>query len=668
MNQAQIPAGVDRMVALDGSPESLVAQSWRRSIEVHHLDPERPAPPRVLPADHLRDYQMPLEPLLHIARSGMEKLFAQIRDAGYVVLLTDARGVTVDFMNNPLRDRELRRAGLYLGSCWSEDEEGTCAVGLCTIDRQPVTVHHGEHFRALNTSLTCSAAPIFAPGGELLAVLDASALFSPDDKRSQHLVLQMVSGTARMIENAHFLRQFEHCLVLRLSARCEFLDVDVEGLLALNEEGVIVAANTSAQRELGGAGQPFSGLRLEDLFGLRMEELERTMAAADGSPFALRTLHSARRYFAQPSKPRRPLRSMSSVAKTAQPAAQALQVRLKKLAGGDAQMVVNANQALRVLGKGIPVMLHGETGTGKEAFARAMHETSARADAPFVALNCAAIPESLIESELFGYRDGAFTGARAKGVRGKIAQADGGTLFLDEIGDMPLSLQTRLLRVLAEREVLPLGAEKPVLVDLQVICATHRDLTELVSAGQFRQDLYYRLNGMVFKLPALRERSDKVALIHQLLREEAVAQQRESHGLAENALAVLLHYDWPGNIRQLKNTLRSALALSDDGSIELEHLSADVRGTVSHRMPPPRLATLGFNEDVCPAESALPLDADAALASEPATSNAQALALLQALKQHQWNIALTARHLDLCRATVYRRMKRHGIVPPNLQG
>ncbi len=664
MNQAQTAARVDRMVALAYAPEgdTGIAQSWRRSIEVHRLDPGRTTPPRVLPAHHLRDYQAPLESLLHIARSGMEQLFTQIRDAGYVVLLTEARGVTVYFTNNPQLDRELRRAGLYLGSCWSEDQEGTCAVGLCSIDRQPLTVHQEEHFRAPNTSLTCSAAPIFAPSGELIAVLDASALYSPEDKRSQHLVLQMVASTARMIENAHFLRQFDQCCVLRLSARREFLDVDVDGLMALDEEGVIVAANARAHLELGGARLELTGQRLEDVFGVRMEDLQAMMASSESAPLALRTLRSARRYFVQPSKPRRGARFMP-LARQA-PAAPGPQDPLTSLAGADAQMVVNAHQALRVLGKGIAVMLHGETGTGKEAFARAMHQASARSAAPFVALNCAAIPESLIESELFGYRDGAFTGARAKGVRGKIAQADGGTLFLDEIGDMPLGLQTRLLRVLAEREVLPLGAEKPVPVDLQVICATHRDLSELVSAGQFRQDLYYRLNGIVLHLPAMRERGDKVALIHQLLREEAREQQRASHGMAENALSVLLHYDWPGNIRQLKNSLRSALALSDDGWIELEHLSADVRGAVCTVMPPPRLATLGFNEEVVPVA---PVATGAAPAqASPASLEAQAL--LEALRQHQWNIAQTARHLGLCRATVYRRMERYGIVPPHLQG
>jgi len=644
-------AAVERRIEQAQRLATPIAQSWRRSLEIHRLDPGLATPPRVLPVSHLRDYQAPLEPLLQTARSGMERLFTQVRDAGYVVLLTDARGITVDFINNAAYDRELRHAGLYLGACWSEEVEGTCAVGLCTVERAPLTVHHEEHFRAPNTSLTCSSAPIFDPAGELLAVLDASALFSPDDKRSQHLVLQMVVNTARLIENAHFLKEFQHRLVLRLSCHREFLDVEVEGLLALDDNGVIAAANTMAQAELGASGQPLRGVSLEDLFGLRLEDLHRAIAACGGAPIAVRCLRTARRYFAQACMARHSARPVEASALP--PALPQLHASLKKLAGTDAQMVVNVNRAMRVLGKGIPVMLHGETGTGKEAFARAMHDASPRASAAFVALNCAAIPESLIESELFGYRDGAFTGARAKGVRGKIQQADGGTLFLDEIGDMPLPLQTRLLRVLAEGEVLPLGAEKPVPVNLQVICATHRDLQELVSAGAFREDLYYRLNGVVLQLPPLRERSDKVALIQQLLHEEAAALQRPRPTLAETALAVLMQYRWPGNIRQLKNVLRSALALSDDGPVELEHLPAEVRGAVCEQLPPPRLATLGFNETpVVAPEPGLP---------------PEGAALLQALRRNHWNIAVTARELGLCRATVYRRMQRHGIVAPHLR-
>ncbi len=205
---------------------------------------------------------------------------------------------------------------------------------------------------------------------------------------------------------------------------------------------------------------------------------------------------------------------------------------------------------MRVKDRNLPVLIQGETGAGKEVFARQLHQASARRDKPFVALNCAAIPESLIESELFGYVGGAFTGAAAKGMRGLLQQADGGTLFLDEIGDMPLGLQTRLLRVLAEGEVAPLGAARRQAVDIQVICATHRDLAALVAAGGFREDLYFRLGGARFELPPLRERSDRLALIRRILDEET-AHCGVRIELGEAALECLLGYRWPGNVRQI---------------------------------------------------------------------------------------------------------------------
>ena len=201
---------------------------------------------------------------------------------------------------------------------------------------------------------------------------------------------------------------------------------------------------------------------------------------------------------------------------------------INELNGEDASMQQLVRRALLVADKDIPIMITGETGTGKEAFARAIHESSPRADKPFVALNCAAIPETLIESELFGYLGGSFTGAHKKGMKGKLEQANGGTLFLDEIGDMPVQLQTRLLRVLAERETMPLGGIEPIALDLQVISATHQDLKTLIELKEFREDFYYRLNGMVLKLPALRERSDKSFIIDNILERECVA----VHGLS----------------------------------------------------------------------------------------------------------------------------------------
>jgi transcriptional regulator of acetoin/glycerol metabolism len=658
MKQASTAAQIDRRIALAEQFDTPIAKSWRRSIEMHQLDPGRTVQPCVLLAHNLRDYQVPLEQFIHTARNGMERLYDQIHGAGYVVLLTDARGITVDYLHNEQYDRELRRAGLYLGACWSEELEGTCAVGLCGIERSPVTVHQDEHFRSPNTTLTCSSAPIFSPDGNLLAILDASALSSPNDKRSQHLVLHMVSETARMIENAHFLKEYEHSLILRISTKRDFLDVNIESLIALNEEGVIQAANNCARVTLGLDKYFPSGKRIEDLFGLRIEDL-LTVNSRCSAAASLRCLRTARLFFGVINLPRRMASHEVLVAASASSRPAGERTPLKRLTGSDPQMAVNVEQALRILGKGIPVMLHGETGTGKEMFARAIHESSLRRSSAFVALNCSAIPESLIESELFGYREGAFTGARAKGGRGKIAQADGGTIFLDEIGDMPLTLQTRLLRVLSEREILPLGAEKPVAVDLQVICATHRDLTAMVRAGQFRQDLYFRLNGLVLQLPALRERSDKGNLIQQLLREEAAEQECEHYGLDESALNLLLCYDWPGNIRQLKNTLRSALALSDAGWITTKQLPAEIQQTIQQATPPYRIAS-----QLCE----MPKKSECI--PEPVSSpdlSEKKQTLLFTLKQHHWNIALAARELGICRATVYRHMQRYGIVPPNFR-
>ncbi len=204
--------------------------------------------------------------------------------------------------------------------------------------------------------------------------------------------------------------------------------------------------------------------------------------------------------------------------------------------------------------------MYGETGSGKEVFAKAMHRSSERAGRPFVALNCASIPETLIESELFGYKAGAFTGAARDGRRGKIFLANGGTLFLDEIGDMPVHLQARLLRALEEREVLPLGGDEPIKVDIRLISATHCNLTEKIKTGEFRPDLYYRLHGFALTLPPLRERGDRRELIRRVLAEEAEGSPIE---IDEAALDRLDRYSWPGNLRELRNVLRTVLALRE---------------------------------------------------------------------------------------------------------
>lgn len=301
----------------------------------------------------------------------------------------------------------------------------------------------------------------------------------------------------------------------------------------------------------------------------------------------------------------------------------------------DARIEQHLRLATRVKDCNLAVLVQGETGAGKEVFARQLHQQSLRRDGPFVTLNCAAIPESLIESELFGYVAGAFTGASSKGMQGLLQQADGGTLFLDEIGDMPLNLQTRLLRVLAEGEVAPLGAARRERVDIQVICATHRDLAAMVEEGRFREDLYFRLANARFELPPLRGGEDRTGLIHQLLAEEAEACGVEVV-LADDALQALLVYRWPGNLRQLRQVLRYACAVSEGGRVQLQDLPQEVRG-----------------EAVGSAESGV---------SCPARQ-----LLLDALIRHRWKPADAARALGISRATLYRRVHEHHIEMPRMK-
>jgi transcriptional regulator of acetoin/glycerol metabolism len=301
----------------------------------------------------------------------------------------------------------------------------------------------------------------------------------------------------------------------------------------------------------------------------------------------------------------------------------------------------------RFIDRGLPVLILGETGTGKELLARALHAYSGRRS--LVALNCASIPDTLIESELFGYARGAFSGARPGGMKGKLEQANGGTLFLDEIGDMPAAQQARLLRALSEREITPLGASTPVALDFQLICATHQRLEALVEAGVFRADLYYRIAVGVLRLPALRERSDLRALTERIAREEAGCPVT----ISPAAWQRLDSCRWPGNVRQLRAVLRYACAVARDARIEaddLPHELLQMRAQTDMLAPPRgRLTDLGEP------------DAGQAEAAARTKGVAQRERVLHVLARTRWNVSVAARDLGICRSTLYRQLKSLGI-------
>jgi len=336
--------------------------------------------------------------------------------------------------------------------------------------------------------------------------------------------------------------------------------------------------------------------------------------------------------------------------------ARSLPLTLEELAGEDPQMLRNIRCAHRIADSNVSVLIQGPTGSGKEAFAHAIHLASRRAARPFVAVNCAAIPETLIESELFGYKPGAFTGARREGLRGRIVQSSGGTLFLDEIGDMPLALQSRLLRVLEEREVVPLGSESAISVDLHVLAASHRNLREMIARGAFREDLYYRLNGITLELPAVRERSDKERLVQHALAAETG--NGRPAAIERDALQRLLAYSWPGNIREVRNVIRTALAICDGGVVRALDLPREIRDGE----PPSRTdgKSSGFPVSLAVTESG-PCDSPG-----PPHNRLQAAeraALVRAIEELHGNMSRVAAELGVSRNTLYRKIKRHGITP-----
>jgi transcriptional regulator of acetoin/glycerol metabolism len=437
---------------------------------------------------------------------------------------------------------------------------------------------------------------------------------------------------------------------IHFHSRPEFVYTLHEGKLVVDDDGKILAANRSALLQLGIPVVELRGCRLDQVFQTTLDDMLRRSQRGAFNPIVVYRAHAAHRFFAVARQPAHeeeghPARTSAlAIPRYAGPASAAAAAVAKAarppravcgaLTFGDPLLRAHLATARRVLSGGTPLLLRAETGAGKEIFARAVHAESARADGPFVAINCASLPETLIEAELFGYRAGAFTGAEKGGRRGKIAQADGGTLFLDEIGDMPLSLQARLLRVLDDRMVTPLGTDEARPVDFELISASHRNLGEMVASGAFREDLYYRLAGIELGLPALRDRSDRAELIRNMLADLG----RPGVVVTPAAWDLLMCHPWPGNVRQLHHVLRSAVALSDGATLSLEHFPSLVKAGA--------LACAGAVDDN----------------EEVAVLSAELLEERQVLRDQlgaqRWNVSQVARSLGISRNTLYRRMHK----------
>jgi transcriptional regulator of acetoin/glycerol metabolism len=616
----------------EGAITEAIERSWRRCL-ASGIDTQSPSNIEVVTAQELARKREQNHQLLALARPEMETLSEQIAHTRNVVILTDDEGLILHSMGSQQLFGEQQRLALSAGTSWNESQRGTNAIGTAIFEQSALTVQGAEHFMSYHHSLNCSAVPIFGAENQLIATLDVSN----DYNVSQQHTLALVKMSAQMIENRLFLASYQSDVVLHFHARPEFIGTLWEGVAMFTDHGELVATNRSGQFQLGlNTQHPHvntAQLNFNQLFDMSIENLLRQIGSTDKLVIPLRLNNGARIYVQVELLHKKP-----QLSKPAPVSKRTSAANLDLLNSGDAKIERAIAQVKQVLSRDIPILIQGETGVGKELFARAIHEASAQHKGPWIAVNCAALPEGLIEAELFGYEEGAFTGAKRKGSPGKIEQANGGTLFLDEIGDMPLSLQARLLRVLQERTVTPLGSTKSIPVSFALVSATNLKLKEKVESGEFRSDLYYRLNGLSVSLPPLRQRSDLNALINIILQIE----HADDVKIRPEVMDIFIQHPWPGNIRQLHNVLRTALALADGTPISELHLTQDFIDEIE---------SAGQTET---RPEALPLNNQNL---DDVTTNA----IVKAMKQHSGNVSAVARQLNISRNTLYRKLKALGL-------
>ncbi|EGQ7799173.1 sigma-54-dependent Fis family transcriptional regulator [Vibrio parahaemolyticus] len=579
------------------SDNNWLSTSWIRSEQAGLKQRRRPEDIRVTPAT-LQDRRHQLNFLLETVTQFALPLFNQLfAHSDSRLILTDADGVIIGSWGQPKFREKLTEIALSSGACWQEKVKGTNAIGTAIIEAKPVSVIGDQHFIQHHRFISCSANPIFDHLGHLIGILDITSEQKKHDFSTQVLVQNMVQQVENQLLN---LIPQGH---IRVDLACEkgLLNSGWQGIIIANEDGQILAHNQVASQLL--AQQNVIGQSLDDILSIQ---------SAD-HPFVFKT---------------KPLtdKKVKSRSVTAS----------NDLHYGDSTVEHCWQQANRVIDKDISLLILGETGVGKNEFVKALHKNSQRKTGPLVSVNCGALPKDLVESELFGYVAGAFTGANSKGYQGKIRQAHKGILFLDEIADLPLDAQSRLLHVLQDKTVLPVGSNQSVQVDTQIIAATHKDLDSLVSEGLFRQDLYYRLNGLIIELPRFEERDDRQQLIENIHRRHAESEQQ----LCPHLLSLLLSYFWPGNLRELDSLIKvSALMAQGEETLELAHVPTHLSKKLSQAQ-------------------------DVTTVAEPTLKLRATVEdkLLKTYQANQGNISKTSRMLGVSRNTIYRKLKSLGIL------
>ncbi|MEN5278752.1 sigma-54-dependent Fis family transcriptional regulator [Brucella sp. TWI432] len=616
----------------------LIDDSWRRCHGI--VDPGRSHAPDPVVEETLHGILGDNRDLVKASTPVMASARDFLFETGTVMVLTDAEGVVLSVEGDPILRDPAERIRLMPGANWSEAVCGTNAIGTALQIGQPIQIHSAEHYCSGIKRWSCSASVIRDPvSGAILGAIDISGL---SESYSRHTLALAVAASGR-IENR--LGQREMKLRYRLLDHCleRLRAPSGDGLIVFDRSGRAIKTNdraASLMAELAkGRGSPTSAIRDLTLPWREGRVAPENMPDWIDHDWIEPVLLEGERLGAVLVLPGRSAVVRRAGLRALPRGAPACADPFDRLIGHSTSHLEAVRRARLLAKSSVPVLLLGETGVGKDAFAQALHADGAQGSGPFVAINCGGFSRELLTSELFGYAEGAFTGARRGGMTGKIEAADGGTLFLDEIGEMPLDLQPHLLRVLEAGEVYRIGENHPRKVKLRLIAATNRDLRAEVEAGRFRADLFYRIAVTTLRLPSLRDRvGDLSALAEYLLAEIARRYEIPVPGIERKVLEAFHRHDWPGNIRELRNVLEGMLLESGGASLAADHL-------------PPELA--GANRQ------------DIAIGSPIAAIGtlvrAESEAILAAIRRHQGNLTSAARDLGIAKSTLYVRIERLGL-------
>ena len=671
-------------------------QSWRRCVALGldpygEIVPEEKTHPPFTSVSHK---------LFSLLRPAMEDLYQFIEGSECVVVFADAEARVIDTVGDRAIQEEIEHLGLNSGASWSEERQGSNAFALALQESFPIQLDGAMHYRAALHPLYTSAAPVHDLMGQTVGVL---AVVGRHEHSHPH-TLGMITAAAQAVSNQLQMQVWlsnANDLLFELKTILQTLP---EGILLLRHDGVVSQMNAPAGTMLGLTPSRVTGRRLQDVLPLPavlVQAITHQQSFSD-EELVFDTIHGRVTCLCslKPITSYRPETGLEDIVSSAnimisEPvdadgfvmilrSIERVQKLVHRMTGARARLtfanVVGESPSLRealrlaklASNSNSTVLLHGETGTGKEIFVQSIHNSSARADGPFVAINCAAIPRELINTELFGYEGGSFTGADRQGRPGKFEQAHGGTLFLDEIGDMPLDLQTTLLRAIETRTIVRIGGHRVIPADVRIIVATHKDLREEAKRGNFRSDLYYRLNVLTINIPSLRERADDLPLLVQHFLQRQSRTLGRSFTITPEAMAALRQYNWPGNVRELENMLERVTYLMPKATITVEDLPIDIQQTMERNQP---TGTGDADNHSQTQEGHQRLSQQASLtavyksgALKEHSMNSERQAMVQAWQASNGHVTRAAALLGISRTTMWRKMVKYGLTEGHNKG